>query len=123
MTRRSKGRRLLVTGSRSWTDPDTVRGALSDAWERGARTLVSGACPVGADALAEQCWQEMGGEVERHPADWRRHGRAAGFRRNADMVNTGADLCAAFIDNGSRGATHTADLAEQAGIPTRRYRR
>ena len=113
--------RVLVTGSRSWTDTTVVRAALADAWARGARVLVSGACPTGADRLAEQCWRAWGGQVERHPADWAAHGRAAGFRRNTALVATAPDLCVAFIRDHSAGATHTAQLAEHAGIPTRRY--
>lgn len=87
------GRRVLVTGSRTWTDTAVIRAELARVWGDGDAVLVTGACPTGADALAETCWRVWGGRVERHPADWVRHGRTAGFRRNAAMVAAGAQMC------------------------------
>lgn len=116
-------KRLLVTGSRDWTDVDVIELALAEAWKALDYdvVLIHGACPHGADAIAAELWLCQGFDVEAHPADWGQYGRRAGFKRNADMVGLGADLCLAFIKNESRGATMTADLSDRAGIPVRRY--
>ncbi len=113
--------RVLITGSRGWIDRELIRRALAEFWDPDT-VLVSGACPRGADAQCEVCWAVWGGRIERHPADWSRYGRSAGFRRNTHMVDLGADVCLAFILDHSPGATHTAELARRRGIPTRIYR-
>jgi hypothetical protein len=120
--------RILVTGSRTWDDKEFIWNVLDLALaELRDVTVVHGACPKGADAIAHGWVRHQlvngGGEVraERHPADWSTHGRAAGFRRNAEMVQLGADLCLAFVRDGSRGASNCADLAERAGIEVRRF--
>ncbi len=136
--------RILVTGSRIWEDQHTVWAALDETtgwptWPVGRHgvTVIHGHCPTGADAQADLWTYVRRTDVERHRAHWggqcqpecppghrlqRGHGSycpTAGFRRNADMVALGADICLAFIRAHSRGATHTADLAEKAGIPTK----
>ena len=136
--------RVLVTGSRDWTDQLTIYRALLEHvvmphWEKGYDrdghvvdwvmpsdfVLVHGHCPTGADAIADDWVIGHDRLAERHPAQWiDAHGhynRGAGFRRNTHMVYLGADLCLAFILNNSKGATHTANLAEKAGIRTIRY--
>lgn len=115
-------RRVLVTGSRTWEDKTAIRDALAQVWGPDV-VLVSGAASRGADALCEQCWTHWGGVVERHPAEWERYGKQAGPRRNREMVAAGADICLAFIQDGSPGSSQTAELAERMGIPTRRIER
>src|ERR1019366_8376533 len=97
--------------------------------------LVSGACPEGADEIAERVWTEWGGQVERHRVDWRQHRKRAGFIRNGEMVRAGADAGVAFVapcsdsrctraePHGSHGATNCADQAEAAGITVDRHER
>jgi len=42
-------RRVLVTGSRTWTDTPTIRDALASVWGNGDAVLVSGGRPRGTD--------------------------------------------------------------------------
>jgi hypothetical protein len=124
--------RVLVTGSRDWPDINVVWSRLDTLYGTCARdedfVVVHGDCPTGADRQAREWCEVMHDKPvdpyprvveERHPAHWRTLGvldRGAGFRRNAEMVAAGADWVLAFIKDGSRGATHTHDLAVKAGI-------
>lgn len=118
--------RVLVTGSRMWTDIPAIWDRLAGFWygqHKGPLVVVHGACPRGADQIAGAWVQQLRHPdviEERHPADWNGLGKRAGYARNAHMVGLGADLCLAFVRDGSRGATHCADLAEKAGILTQR---
>lgn len=130
------GRRILVTGSRDWSDEHLIHRALIGHANVGD-TLVHGACRTGADAIADAIWRRYKvGPVEPHPvtaAVWARIGSSAGPARNRHMVNLGADVCLAFIlpctdprcrrpgPHGTHGASGCADYAEQADIPTYRY--
>jgi hypothetical protein len=109
-------KRLLITGSQNWTDEATIRRELASRYEPGM-VLVSGHCPKGADPICESVWEELGGRVERHPADWKKHGRRAGLIRNARMVRLGAGECLAFNQDGSGGTSHCSGEAHYAGIP------
>ena len=117
--------RILITGSREWIDKSTLNEAIGDEYIKSGLdhediTLVHGTAP-GADSMAAELAEYFGFNIEAYPADWEKHGRRAGFVRNAEMVKLGADICLAFIRNESKGATMTADLAEKSGIPVRRY--
>jgi hypothetical protein len=115
--------RVLITGSRDWDDKFPIYAALDVLAEKSTLTIVHGDCPRGADHWAAR-WHSFyaGHYEERHPADWKQHGKRAGYLRNSEMVRLGADLCLAFIRNLSNGATHCAREAVSAGIPTVIYR-
>jgi hypothetical protein len=112
--------RLLVTGSRDWSDVDAVVRELEvvQAHEGEQVVLVSGNCR-GADLIAEDIAVKFGWMIERHPADWKTHGKRAGFIRNGEMVELGADYCVAFVKDNSAGASNTVVKARIAKIPTK----
>lgn len=132
--------RILVTGSRDWVDKGAIFTALVEAAKQNPDiTLVHGGAR-GADEIAARWAQHFGWTVEEHPANWEdcgdncgpEHYRysysrpegycpRSGYKRNALMVKLGADVCLAFIRNGSNGSGMTARMAEKAGIPTHRY--
>lgn len=126
--------RVLITGSRSWTDAAVIYAALDEVLARHpVLTVVHGAA-AGADWTADRwCgirWHQ-GRDVlaERHRADWDRLGKGAGFKRNQEMVNAGADEALAFVmacrsprcrnraPHGSHGTMDCAGRARRAGIP------
>jgi len=131
--------RILITGSRRWTDDDLIRTLLERLHRvgLGPYTLVHGGAK-GADRTAAEIASGLGWKVEAHPADWlgpcvvsctpghrKKHpGQTvsycpnAGLRRNEEMVALGAGLCLAFIKDRSSGATHCAEAAKKAGITT-----
>jgi hypothetical protein len=115
-------KRVLITGSRDWSDEQRLTDVLDALWDSdfGPFVLVHGAAR-GADQMGELHQAVKFRPTESHPARWDELGKRAGYVRNAEMVNAGAHLCIAFIRNESRGATMCADLAEKAGIKTVRF--
>ena len=119
--------RIIVCGGRQYTNRVVIERAL---WallrKHGPFVLVHGDCR-GADRTAEAMAdiinaveEDNGGdpesiEVERHPADWRAHGRRAGPLRNRHMASLGAIGCVAFP--GQRGTASMVDIAKNHGIP------
>lgn len=114
--------RILITGSRNWTDRGIIYRALVSAWDKFGRhpraVLVHGACHLGgADIIAAEIWESWGLPVEPHPATWSADGRLLGPQRNQEMVDLGADLCLGFPLGESRGTTDCLRRAALAGIP------
>jgi len=120
-------RRIIVTGSRTWDNANKLGyelgktvGELNRQYPGEDIVIVHGGA-AGADQIADKLARDHGVTVEAYRAEWERNGRNAGIIRNMKMVGLGADICLAFIKDGSRGATHCAEYAEHRGIPVRRF--
>lgn len=105
--------RTIVAGMRDFTDSAVVADAvLSAPWEVG--TVLSGGAS-GVDAAGERVARAFGLPVERYPADWNRHGRAAGPIRNRQMAEN-ADALVAVWNGKSRGTRNMIETARSLGL-------
>jgi hypothetical protein len=131
--------RLVVFGSRSWTDEFMVgvvlQGFLFVSQAIGEKlTVIDGMAP-GADSIAG-AWYGVAADGihamhkdvqhERYAADWNRYGRAAGVIRNGVMLaEAKPDHAVGFVDGllpdgrpNSRGSKDMYVRLVNAGVPT-----
>lgn len=134
--------RILITGSRHFTNYDTVMRGLSVAIEtlvsrnpEATEIVVVHGAARGADEMAGNFVRHARAFLkgqgitlteERHPvtqADWNTLGKSAGVVRNQKMVDLGADICVAFFKAGepNKGTTHCSNAARKAGIEVLEY--
>lgn len=111
--------RILITGSRHWSNKPVVAQAIRQAWLDAGKphgvTVVHGGA-TGADYIAGVYAKRLGFTVEVHEADWSK-GKRGGPERNQKMVDLGADICLAFPLPDSTGTLDCMNKAAQAGIP------
>lgn len=121
--------RIIITGGRKreseadyGTMEDIIERLNYDGLEIPYLVIIQGGCPTGADSLAREVAEEYGTHMETFPADWKKHGRAAGPIRNQAMADAGASLCLAFPSAGrSTGTWDMIRRAVAAGIETHIY--
>jgi hypothetical protein len=73
-----------------------------------------------ADTLAREFGEHKGIPVRTFPADWERHGRAAGPIRNRQMLEEGKpDLVVAFLDGRARRTGEASPKSWGEGLRTK----
>ena len=105
--------KTIIAGSRDITDPLIVGIATTQSGFN-ITEVVSGTAR-GVDSLGETWALSRGLPIKRFPADWGRHGKAAGYVRNREMSQY-ADALIAIWDTKSKGTGHMIDLARAAGL-------
>lgn len=119
--------KILVTGSRTWTDETIIIRELS---KFPVGTIIVHGAARGADSLVDKVAKSFGHITRPYPVttnDWNTLGPRAGVLRNSAMLKqenpdkhgVGIDLCLAFTDDyleNSRGTNDMVKKAMQAGI-------
>ena len=97
---------VLVTGYRYWADANAISrelDALTKERPGAVFTLGHGGCS-GADLLAATAARQLGWRVVEVKADWSAHGKAAGPKRNQQMIDTyQPDVGLVFMHPQARG--------------------
>lgn len=115
--------RILVCGSRTFSDYRIIEAVLTGFWTTSTTMeliLIEGEA-TGADTLAAEWATAAYVNVERYPANWELHGKAAGPIRNQEMLDSGVDICFAFVDKPlavSRGTADMVNRCRNAGVKT-----
>ncbi len=112
---------LIVAGTRTFDDYDLLKEKIDRALlnhQNDEIIIVQGEAK-GADTLAKRYAKEKGYECVSFPAQWDKHGKAAGFIRNRQMHEYAAQFekrgCIIFWDGESRGTAQNIELAKEFG--------
>lgn len=108
-------RRVLVCGGRDYTDWQRIYAVLDAAHATSPITCLIHGAARGADTIALNWAVDRNVPCEAYPADWDRHGYAAGPLRNRQMLEQGKPhMVMAFP--GGFGTADTVRKAKAAGV-------
>lgn len=111
--------KILVCGGRNFDDRALMGEALVRvALEIDSEPVIVHGGATGADSHAGLEATRCGWWAWRCPADWRKHGKAAGPIRNQQMLDEAKpDWVLAFPTEKSKGTWDMVSRAEKAGVP------
>lgn len=113
--------RVLICGDRKWKNfPEIIKQLSKVQQEKGVEAVIEGEA-TGADTMGRNAAVQLGIPVLKFPADWRKHGLSAGYKRNVQMLEEGKPTLVLafhpFIEN-SKGTKMMVALAMKAGVHT-----
>jgi hypothetical protein len=106
--------KVIIAGSREITSYVVVQLAVAGSGFD-ITEVVSGTAR-GVDQLGELWAFENDIPVKRFPADWKKYGKSAGYKRNQQMAEY-ADALIAIWDGKSAGTGHMISIAKMKQLP------
>lgn len=113
--------KVIIAGSRGFSNYKLLKEQCNKFLREKRKTsniiVVSGHAR-GADTLGEKYAQDEGFALEIYPAQWKKFGKRAGYRRNEQMAEV-ADALIAFWDGSSKGTKHMIDIMNEKNLLVR----
>lgn len=107
--------RILVCGGRNFSDYDFMSRVLDAFAATNDIEIVIHGAARGADAMADHWARKNRFRVHAFPADWNKHGKAAGVIRNRQMLYEGRPTHV-FAFPGGKGTANMVQIATAAGL-------
>ncbi len=104
--------KVIVAGSRDFNDYKILKEKLDFYLQNHENIEIVSGTARGADKLGERYAKEKELKVKRFPADWKKHGKKAGYLRNEDMAKY-ATHAVIFWDGKSKGTGHMINLCKK----------
>lgn len=118
MKNRKENFKVIIAGSRGFSNYKLLKETCNNVLREKKKThniIVISGHARGADTLGEKYATDEGLDLEIYPADWKKYGKSAGFKRNEQMAEI-ADGLIAFWDCKSHGTKHMIDIASEKGL-------
>jgi len=111
--------KIIIAGSRGFSDYEFLCAKMDFLLKNSERKIcIIGGEARGADTFGKRYAVERGYQYLSFPADWKAHGKSAGYIRNQEMGDN-AEALAAFWDGVSKGTKHMIDYAKGKGLTVR----
>ena len=107
--------KIIIAGGRDFNDYNKLCQICDHMLQNQQDIEIVSGTAKGADQLGEKYANEKGYKITRFPANWDKHGKAAGYLRNEEMAKY-ADALIAFWDNKSKGTEHMINLAKKYNL-------
>ena len=108
---------IAIVGSRSFYNIEKAMAKVFDKYIGEDDLVITGGA-IGADTCAENEAKKRGIKVLIIPANWKKYGKSAGYKRNILIVKKANLVIACWNNQHSKGTEHSIKLAKELGIKT-----
>lgn len=104
--------KIIVSGGRKYNNKALLFEALDQIHKDNKITMIVNGGATGADFLSTMWAIENKVSYKIYKAEWDKYGKAAGFRRNKEMISSNMDATFLLAFPGGNGTNHAKDIAK-----------